>query len=328
MKIAAIHLNGYMDYARVRGIAVPELIQLLKNAPSDFSDEAAQIDVEDFYRVLKFIDGRLKDELWGIKAGNFLTLKLLGIIYQLSLQATTIEEALHYLQSYLDATLPLVKAQIDGSEKAVVIQFEIPNDDDAINRVILENMLAIISREITFMSRKHLSISLTSPFFNTAYPAGWEKSGSFGISFEPGILKAALRPYDQFKLDVLIPAYLQLVEQWKPSDSFGSAVKVTMLSMSDLQLPGIQTIADALFLTPRTLQRRLGEENLTFRKVTEELKKKVSTLLLQHDKYPVAVIAGILGYSEPASFIHAFKKWHGDAPLKTRARWKAAPFDI
>lgn len=51
-------------------------------------------------------------------------------------------------------------------------------------------------------------------------------------------------------------------------------------------------------------------------------------MLLQHDNYPISVIAEILVYSEPASFIHAFKKWYGDAPLKTKARWKGTPFDI
>lgn len=322
MKIAAVHLNGYMEYAQVRGIPVSELIQLIEDAPGDLANETAQVDIQDFYRVISAINGRLNDDLVGVKAGNFLTLKLLGIIYRLSLQATSIEEALDYLKSYLDATLPFLKATVAVSKTDVVIKFEIDNNEKLINRIILENILAIIAREISLMSKDEISIRLTSPFHHSSYPEMWEKSDGFTIRFEPGILKAALRQYDRLKLDILIPEYLQLVEQWKRVDTFGSTVKVTMLSMSDPQLPNIESIADALFLTPRTLQRRLSQENLTFRKLTEELKKTVSTLLLRHETYPVAIISDVLGYAEPASFIHAFKKWFGDAPLRTKERWK------
>ena len=65
MKIAAIHLNNYMEYAQVRGIRVNDVKTLVKNLPPDLSSETAQIDVKDFYQVLEFINKELKDELLG-----------------------------------------------------------------------------------------------------------------------------------------------------------------------------------------------------------------------------------------------------------------------
>lgn len=323
MKIAAIHLNNYIEYAQVRSIPTNEVKKLIQNLPPDLSNETAQINVEDFYQVLEFINNELKDELWGVKAGNFLAVKLLGLIYRISLHTTTIEEAFYYLQSYLNATLPLIKVRTEVTKNLAAITLNIENNAGLINRVILENTLTIIAREITIMSKEDITIRLGTPFYKSFYPDGWQEDSAFTIYFKPGILKTALRERNQLHLDVLIPEYLKLIEQLKPDYSFTNKVKVTMLSMSDPQLPDIQSISDALYLTPRTLQRRLVEENITFRKLSEDLKKQVCTYMLQHECYTVSAISYVLGYAGPASFIHAFKKWFGDSPVRMRGRWRS-----
>ena len=191
-----------------------------------------------------------------------------------------------------------------------------------INRLILENTLTIIAREITMMSAEDAAIRIGTPFHQSFYPKGWQEDSSFKLYFKPGILKAALRDRNQFHLDGLIPEYLKLMEQLKLGDSFTKKVKLTILSMSDRQFPDIQSISNALFLTPRTLQRQLRVENTTFRELTEDLKKQVSTYMLHHKCYTLSIISNVLGYAEPASFIHAFKNWHGDSPIRLREKWR------
>lgn len=170
------------------------------------------------------------------------------------------------------------------------------------------------------MSKENVTIRLGTPFYQRHYPEGWHKDAAYTLSFKPGILKATLRDRNQLQLDMLIPKYLKLIEQLKPGNSFTNKVKVTMLSMSHPQLPDIQSISNTLYLTPRTLQRRLGEENITFRRLSEDLKKQVCMYMLKHDCYTVSAISHVLGYAEPAAFNHAFKKWFGHSPVRSRAR--------
>lgn len=85
MKILAIPKN-YLEYAQVRGVDPDKILNGIKDIP-DFSDETATVNEEDFYSSLRKINSILNDDLWGIKAGNFLALKLLGLIYKLSLSA-------------------------------------------------------------------------------------------------------------------------------------------------------------------------------------------------------------------------------------------------
>ncbi|MDR7128130.1 AraC-like DNA-binding protein [Algoriphagus sp. 4150] len=96
-------------------------------------------------------------------------------------------------------------------------------------------------------------------------------------------------------------------------------MKIAALHLAQPALPGLQEIAEVFHLTPRTMQRMLAKEQLTFRKLSDELKKQLGVILLRHDGYTITDIAYLLGYAEPASFVHAFKKWHGCSPTGIRA---------
>jgi AraC-like DNA-binding protein len=64
----------------------------------------------------------------------------------------------------------------------------------------------------------------------------------------------------------------------------------------------------------------LEEEGTSFRRLAEELKQRICNLLLRHNRYSVADVAFLLGYSDAATFIHSFKKWYGLSPDKMRAK--------
>jgi len=42
--------------------------------------------------------------------------------------------------------------------------------------------------------------------------------------------------------------------------------------------------------------------------------KNKALKLIEYKEYSIEVIAELLGYSEPAAFNHAFKRWFGQSP--------------
>jgi len=70
----------------------------------------------------------------------------------------------------------------------------------------------------------------------------------------------------------------------------------------------------------RTLQRRLLERGVRFRDLLEEARQRVASDLLTETDAPIAEIAWRLGYSEPTSFNHAFRRWTGVSPTTMRQR--------
>ena len=79
-------------------------------------------------------------------------------------------------------------------------------------------------------------------------------------------------------------------------------------------------VARELAMTTRTLQRRLAEHSTTFQGVAEEARRESAERLVAGGRLSIAEISYALGYSEPAAFHRAFRRWTSKTPQEYRAR--------
>ena len=56
------------------------------------------------------------------------------------------------------------------------------------------------------------------------------------------------------------------------------------------------------------------KNGLSYKEIREQLIKHKALRLIEYKEYSIEVIAELLGYSEPAAFNHAFKRWFGYSP--------------
>ncbi len=83
-------------------------------------------------------------------------------------------------------------------------------------------------------------------------------------------------------------------------------------------LPRMEDVAKRLGLSVRSLHRRLAEEGLNFQSLTETTRRELAEGLLGDERYSLAEIAFLTGFSEQSSFSRAFKRWAGDTPATFR----------
>lgn len=81
----------------------------------------------------------------------------------------------------------------------------------------------------------------------------------------------------------------------------------------------IEGIARTLAITPRTLQRRLADEGTTFQKELDQVRRSAAERHLKATMFSIAEISFVLGYSEPAAFHRAFRRWNRTTPQAFRA---------
>jgi AraC-like DNA-binding protein len=88
-------------------------------------------------------------------------------------------------------------------------------------------------------------------------------------------------------------------------------------------------IAVALGLSRRTLQRRLGVEGVTFEIVFDDLRRQLALHYLADRNVSANETAYLVGFSEPAAFSRAFRRWTGTTPSAFRAGggWPPPPAD-
>jgi AraC-like DNA-binding protein len=89
-----------------------------------------------------------------------------------------------------------------------------------------------------------------------------------------------------------------------------------------MQVPGrfddMETLADKLDTTPRTLRRRLQQEGTSYQAILAEVRCQLAKEYLRTTRMTTEDIADMLGFSEAANFRHAFKRWTGKAPSDFR----------
>ena len=76
--------------------------------------------------------------------------------------------------------------------------------------------------------------------------------------------------------------------------------------------------AKALFMTKRTLARRLNAEGTGYREIREDILSQQASGYLADSELPVDAIASMLGYHDAANFRRAFKRWFGLPPSAYR----------
>ncbi len=83
--------------------------------------------------------------------------------------------------------------------------------------------------------------------------------------------------------------------------------------------PGLEGLARQMNCSSRTLRRHLGEMGSSYQQLLDELRFERAKQLLSEGQMPIYRIAEVLGFSETASFRHAFMRWSGVAPSHFRA---------
>lgn len=85
------------------------------------------------------------------------------------------------------------------------------------------------------------------------------------------------------------------------------------------RIADMETVAEELHVTSRTLRRRLAEEGTSFRALQEEVREALAEQLLA-EGLTLEHVAEALGYGEASCFIRAYRRWKGVTPHQHRLR--------
>jgi AraC-like DNA-binding protein len=84
--------------------------------------------------------------------------------------------------------------------------------------------------------------------------------------------------------------------------------------------PKLARVASTLYVSERTLKRRLQEEEASFQALVDQVRLERARDLLASTTMNLSQIADSLGYADAANFTRAFKRWTGLSPSHFRNR--------
>jgi AraC-like DNA-binding protein len=114
------------------------------------------------------------------------------------------------------------------------------------------------------------------------------------------------------------PMLDNLLKSLRTGDIAGK-VRWQLLDALDKELPSEEAIAQALHMSPRTLQRRLKAENTSYGEVVQQTRMQLAQQLLASPDISATEVGLACGFSDASAFTRAFKRWTGTTPSDYRS---------
>jgi AraC-like DNA-binding protein len=155
-------------------------------------------------------------------------------------------------------------------------------------------------------------------------PVRFERERS-GIVFADAVLDAPRVESDP-ELAGFLQAHAEVLLAKLPDGAtFVEQVRAALVTELREGEPDVAKVARRLATSARSLQRRLQQEGSSFRAVVDDARLDLARVYLGEKNLSIADISYLLGYSDPAAFTRAFKRWTGRSP-RADDRAKGEPF--
>jgi len=169
--------------------------------------------------------------------------------------------------------------------------------------------------EVWFRYPQPENAALYPEVFKPGTPLRFDAARSAFIFPESDLAKP-MRTADP-KLNELLVRYVEdRYGSHPPEASLMAQVRSLILSELDGGNPAADPIAVKLGVSRRTLTRRLEEEGTSFKQLLSDVRCAMAVRYLTLDQLSIAEVVKRLGYSEPAAFHKAFKRWLGMTPIE------------
>ncbi|TGY92578.1 AraC family transcriptional regulator [Marinicauda pacifica] len=142
------------------------------------------------------------------------------------------------------------------------------------------------------------------------------------MTLHPEILGWRVAQYPHYAFGVLAAKADILLAELEASKTVRGQVEAALLPILHEGEAGADRIAAQLGISRQTLFRRLQREDTSFRQVLGDLRQRLASDYLRGGKVSVNETAYLVGFSDPAAFSRAFKRWTGQGPKAFRRQNK------
>jgi AraC-like DNA-binding protein len=121
--------------------------------------------------------------------------------------------------------------------------------------------------------------------------------------------------------DAIALQYLARIER----GNIQARVREVLMRGLECGEPSQEEVAALLSMSPRTLQRRLGDSGTTYKEILDETRHALALTYLSVLENSLSDVSYRLGFSACSSFTRAFRRWTGLSPSAWRARGPRTP---
>ena len=267
------------------------------------------------------------DNLLGVKAGLKLDIMSLGILGYAFMSSAKVIDSLRLLLRYSKMLLPSTQISVVNHEQVLVLEAKASHLPRALEQFYIDSLFAAILNnlhihtghyetdtrlELCYDKPKDLSLHAQIFGSNVQFNAS-----RFAIIFDQKTLSMPLSSSNSAAEVIFRRECDRLMLAEKSLGIFSEKVKQILFS-ARLDFPTCARVAESLYMSESTLQRRLALEGVRYQELLDQVRYTLAVEYLQQTKLPIAEISLLLGYSNPSNFRRTFKRWSGYRPSQIR----------
>lgn len=294
----------------------------------------ARIPIARFAALYRLINEQLDDEGFGLfsrplRPGYF------EFMCRSVLSAATLEEALQRIIRYQNIVIDDFVVKLEKTPAAAVLtitQLQSLSVNHSGQVFAVEWLLRVIHGLATWLVARPLALDqVIFPYPPPAHAAEYELVFAPRCRFDAPHLEAHF-PLAALTLPVrrdeaalrlfLVDAPASITTLYRRERVLSTRVRDALRSALPEHRP-LPEIARALFLSPRSLHRRLADEGTSFQAIKDSLRRDLASEWLSKTPKPLSRIAADLGFADASAFYRAFSAWTGEGPRQYRQ--KAVP---
>jgi AraC-like DNA-binding protein len=262
----------------------------------------------------------------GLEVGTRYHFTTFGPLGMALMSSASIREALDLALTYFSLTFAFTRFVVSDTDAGTRVDIEDDGIPVSVRQFIIERDVAALITVQRDLTQDDFCQYLAFSFEPTGNLEAYEKL--FGVMPEFGSSKSfvlldaqkinqKLQMANELVLHTAEEQCRQILDKRQSQKKFINLVQQQLMNLRG-EMPSMEMVANRLHLNARTLRRHLASEGMTFIQIREEVRQVLAEQYLALPKVSIEQIAEWLGYAEPASFIHAYKRWHGKTPHAMR----------
>ncbi len=332
MTFSGRFILNLIQFAGMQGVDIERLIKLTGYTEEELGHEEIRLNSEVYNAIMEEIVFLTKDKYFGIHSGEQMNLAAAGLIAQITQTSRTVLEAMKYCCEFAMLgcrAIPLELVDMGEFYKlAFVADSHWVKQSPLATRQTIEGMLAFTIREFnaltvgkSYPSKIHFDFD--QPTDLSEYLRLFKCPMLFNqpetaLYFDTENINQTIITADYNLLRILVEHAYKKLASLKTDEAYHQRVRQCALNLMNPQFPTIEQVAANLNTSVRSLQRKLSEENHTYKKIVDQLRKDFAVSYLKNPELQINDVAYLLSYSDASSFIRNFKKWMNCTPSQYR----------
>ena len=289
---------------------------------TSYVENAGRIAMEDYINLLNLGAELSALSLFGFELGKRIQAKDYGVLGYLVESCENLSQAIDALIRFDSLVADIGETHVHPLENQVKLDW-VPKSTNS-KQMVLRNTTAWIATVRKILGETYTPDEITFAFDLTpdelTILRDWFRCNVIirattnSIIFSKALLSIPFTSENKAMFRALTEVTESELQARNAHSNIKEQVTLLLKAKASLRQCDQTRIAAALFISPRTLQRKLKQQGTSFIELlTLERQSRVDFLLTQ---YSIAETALELGFQEQSSFTHAFKKWRGITPRR------------